>query len=144
MRAIHWQHNIRLLFYICRASVFPAILVASIIFYTGIHTGYQVIALYVFSVLICAVTRISFLEAVHRREANHLRAKQIPRVIGKWPGNVDVLLKLLRSAKTTYLVNSYLELFEEYQATTLNLRILWVDQVSFLTIPETLNRPSVI
>lgn len=84
---------------------------------------------YILSVLICAGARILLSEAVNYREAKRLRAQPIPRVAGKWPGNVDVLFKMLRSVKTSYLVNSYLELFEEYQATTLNLRILWVDQV---------------
>lgn len=84
---------------------------------------------YILSVLICAGARVLLSEAVNYREAKRLRAKPIPRVAGKWPGNVDVLFKMLRSVKTSYLVNSYLELFEEYQATTLNLRILWVDQV---------------
>ena len=135
---VHWQHhyNIRMFFDICRGSIFPAILVASVIFYTDIRIGYQAIPLYIFFVLVCAAMRILFSEVIHHREANRLRAKPIPRVIGKWPGNVDVFLKMLRSARTSYLVNSYLELFEEYQATTLNLRILWVDQVRFRSFPR--------
>jgi hypothetical protein len=41
---------------------------------------------------------------------------------------------MLQSYKTSYLVDSYLDLFKKYQSTTLNLRILWVDQVSNFTL----------
>ncbi|KAG6837575.1 hypothetical protein H0H93_006989 [Arthromyces matolae] len=68
----------------------------------------------------------------HPRELHgphRLGAKPIPRVVGKWPGNVDVLLKMLKAFKTAYVVDVYLQLFEEYQSTTLNLYILWADQI---------------
>ncbi|KAF9004996.1 cytochrome P450 monooxygenase CYP63 [Cyathus striatus] len=56
-------------------------------------------------------------------------ATAIPRVVGKWPGNIDVLLKMMRAFKTSYVLDVYLQLFEEYQCTTLNTRILWSDNI---------------
>ncbi|TFY66527.1 hypothetical protein EVG20_g4563 [Dentipellis fragilis] len=55
--------------------------------------------------------------------------QEIPRVVGKWPGNIDLLLHMLRAGKTSYIQQVYLALFEEYQCTTLNTRILWMDQI---------------
>ena len=56
-------------------------------------------------------------------------AKPIKRIRGKWPGNIDVLFRMMKAFKTSYIMDVYLELFQEYQCTTLNTRILWVDQV---------------
>lgn len=64
------------------------------------------------------------------REAKAFGARSIPRAIGKWPGNVDILLRVLRAAKTGYIFEGYRQLLEEYQCRTLNLRILWSDSVS--------------
>ncbi|TFK68916.1 cytochrome P450 monooxygenase CYP63 [Pluteus cervinus] len=61
------------------------------------------------------------------REASRLGARPIPQVVGKWPGNIDVLLRMMRAFKTSYVLDVYLQLFQEYKCTTLNLRILWVD-----------------
>lgn len=63
------------------------------------------------------------------REAKALGAQPIPRVKGKWPGNIDLLLRMMRAFKEAYIMDVYLELFQEHQCTTLNTRILWVDQV---------------
>lgn len=64
-----------------------------------------------------------------KREVASLGARPIPQVVGKWPGNVDILLRMMKSTKTHYIMDVYKQLFEEYQCTTLNLRILWIDNV---------------
>ncbi|TFY78366.1 hypothetical protein EWM64_g5646 [Hericium alpestre] len=74
------------------------------------------------------------------RQAQHasaLNARTIPCVIGKWPGNLDVLLRILNAAKTGYMQESYHRLFEEYQSTTLNTRILWTDQIISMDLQHT-------
>ncbi|KAJ7078425.1 cytochrome P450 monooxygenase CYP63 [Mycena belliarum] len=65
----------------------------------------------------------------HARTARQLGAQPIRQVVGKWPGNIDVLLKMMRAFKTSYVLDVYLQLFEEYQCTTLNTRILWTDHI---------------
>jgi hypothetical protein len=80
--------------------------------------------------MLWAGARILFSEFVHSREMRRVGTRPIPRVVGKWPGNIDILFRMMRSFKTSYLLDPYLELFERHQATTLNLRILWADQVS--------------
>ena len=66
------------------------------------------------------------------REAHRRGARQIPRVVGKWPGNVDVMLRLFADLKSGYMQDVFLELFHEYQSTTLNLSILWTDKVRIM------------
>ncbi|KAG1748095.1 cytochrome P450 monooxygenase CYP63 [Suillus lakei] len=56
-------------------------------------------------------------------------SEPIPRVVGKWPGNIDVMLKLKKGLASQYIYEPFLELFEEYQCTTLNTRFLWVDNI---------------
>ncbi len=71
----------------------------------------------------------SFYDFKQHQTCRRLGTKPIPRIRGKWPGNIDVLLRMMKAFKTAYLMDVYLELFQEYQCTTLNTRILWVDQV---------------
>ena len=48
---------------------------------------------------------------------------------GKLPGNLDIVFRILACQKTGYMMDVFAELFEEYKATTINLRVLWVDKV---------------
>ena len=80
-------------------------------------------------ILIWGVVRNLYSDYRQSREAKSLGAKPIPRVKGKWPGNIDLLLRMMKAFKHSYIMDVYLELFQEYQTTTLNTRILWVDQV---------------
>jgi len=80
-------------------------------------------------VLLWAVAKSIYSETQQTWEARSLGTRPIPRVVGRWPGNVDILLKMMRAFKTSYVLDVYRELFEEYQTTTLNLRILWRDNV---------------
>jgi hypothetical protein len=64
------------------------------------------------------------------REAARMGAKSITRVRGRWPGNFDVVLRLLKSFESGYVLQGFADLFEEYGCTTLNTRFFWDDQVS--------------
>lgn len=50
-------------------------------------------------------------------------------MVGKLPGNIDVMLRLVRARRDRYLLDGFFDLFYEYQTTTLNLRFLWQDKV---------------
>jgi hypothetical protein len=85
-----------------------------------------------FSVIFAWTTiRGKYAEFKHLREAHSFGARPIPQVVGKWPGNLDVLLRMIVAFKTSYISDVYLQLFEQYQSTTLNVRILWRDNVRF-------------
>jgi hypothetical protein len=64
------------------------------------------------------------------REAARMGAKSITRVRGRWPGNFDVILRMLKSFESGYVLQGFSDLFEEYGCTTLNTRFFWDDQVS--------------
>lgn len=70
-------------------------------------------------------------ELRQKRAAEKLHTALIPRVVGKLPGNVDVLWKMMRNFKESYIQEVYLQFFRDYGCTTLNLRILWRDNVSY-------------
>lgn len=76
-----------------------------------------------------SIAKIRLRNVRQNREARSLNARQIPRVIGKWPGNIDVLLTMMQAFKTSYVADVYLQLFIEHQCTTLNLRLLWQDTI---------------
>ncbi|KAN0123146.1 cytochrome P450 monooxygenase CYP63 [Russula decolorans] len=63
------------------------------------------------------------------REAARMGAKSITRVRGRWPGNFDVVLRLLKSFESGYVLQGFADLFEEYGCTTLNTRFFWDDQI---------------
>jgi hypothetical protein len=100
---------------------------------TGIRLGVVTIPCHVSFVVIWAIAKAVYFNAVHAKEAKQLGAKPIPQIIGKWPGNIDVLLKMILAFKTSYVLDVYLQLFEEYRCTTLNTRILWMDNVRIIS-----------
>ena len=51
------------------------------------------------------------------------------RVKGKLPGNIDILVRLFANNNSGYLYDLFLELFDQCQSTTINLRIFGVDKV---------------
>lgn len=127
---MHPKHyRIRLLFDICHGFASPIACVSFAAFLKNIRLGYATIPCHILAVVLWVGARILYADFIQWREMKRLCARPIPRVAGKWPGNVDILFSMMRSYKTSYLVDTYLELFEKYQSTTLNLRILWADQV---------------
>jgi hypothetical protein len=127
---MHPKHyRIRLFFDICYGFAFPIACVSFVAFLKNIRLGYATIPCYILAVVLWVEARILSTDFIQWREMKRLGARPIPRVAGNWPGNVDILFNMMRSYKTSYLADTYLELFEKYQSTTLNLRILWVDQV---------------
>jgi hypothetical protein len=63
------------------------------------------------------------------REAARLGAQPITRVCGRWPGNLDIVLRLLKAFESGYVLQGFADLFAEYGCTTLNTRFFWDDQV---------------
>jgi len=51
------------------------------------------------------------------------------RVKGKLPGNVDIIVRLFANNDSGYLYDLFMELFEQCQSTTINLRIFGIDKV---------------
>jgi len=115
---------------ILRAIVLPPLILSALTHLLHVRLRWWSLPAYPLSILLAAIVRVQYTQLVQRREAEQLGARLIPRVVGKWPGNIDVMFKTRKAFASSYIYNPYLELFEEYQCTTLNTRFLWMDNVS--------------
>jgi hypothetical protein len=122
---------LRLVLDFSETIVLPAVFLTLVLPFLPFQLGLLTIPVYFGSIFVWATTRGAYFEFKQRREARSLGARPIPQVIGKWPGNLDILLRMIIAFRTSYILDVYLQLFEQYQSTTLNLRILWRDNVCF-------------
>lgn len=123
------MYRTRLLLDVLRIFVFPLVTLYEAQEYTGLKLGLLAPPAYFGAIVFWGFIRNLFYDFQQYRNCSRLGAKPIPRIKGKLPGNIDILLRMMKAFKTAYLMDVYLELFREYQCTTLNTRILWVDQV---------------
>lgn len=108
----------------------PSLALTALLYRFDIRLGWILpLPSYTLFIILWAFCKGLITRLVHANARYRLGAKEIPCVRGKWPGNIDVLLKMMKSFKTSYLLDVYLQLFEEYQCTTLNTRILWSDTI---------------
>ncbi|KAH9836723.1 cytochrome P450 monooxygenase CYP63 [Rhodofomes roseus] len=63
------------------------------------------------------------------RRARQLGAEAIPRAKGRWPGNVDIMLRFAKDLREGYILQAMGEVLDEYGVDTLNTRILWKDNI---------------
>ncbi|KAL5522174.1 hypothetical protein ACEPAF_2031 [Sanghuangporus sanghuang] len=122
-------YRTRLFLDVLRIFVLPCVALSEICRSNNIRLGYLTVPAHIASILLWGYVRNAYYDIKQKREAGQLGTKPVPRIRGKWPGNIDVLLRMMKAFKTAYLMDVYLELFQEYQCTTLNTRILWVDQI---------------
>ncbi|RXW17143.1 hypothetical protein EST38_g8710 [Candolleomyces aberdarensis] len=124
------HYRLRLLADLTKALVIPVVLLHLSLSWFDVSVPILYVPLLdVGFIIVCAVVRVQWREWTQSREARALNARQVPRVVGKWPGNIDVLLWMMKEFKTSYVGDVYKQLFNEYQCTTLNLRILWQDNI---------------
>ena len=125
------HYRLRLLADLTKALVIPVVLLHLCLSRFNVFVPSLYIPLLdVGFIIVCAIIRVQWRDWTQNREARALSARQIPRVVGKWPGNIDVLLWMMKEFKTSYVGDVYKRLFAEYRCTTLNMRILWQDIVS--------------
>ncbi|KAF7290302.1 Cytochrome P450 [Mycena chlorophos] len=123
-------YRLRLLRDVAHLIFLPFVTLSLILRAQGLRMSWLLsIPVYLSFILCWSIARYHLRALYHARLANQLGAQHIRRVVGKWPGNVDVLLRMMRAFKTSYVLDVYARLFEEYQCTTLNLRILWMDTI---------------
>ncbi|OAX37739.1 cytochrome P450 monooxygenase CYP63 [Rhizopogon vinicolor AM-OR11-026] len=125
----HTNFRYRILKDIFQALVVPPVLVSLCHRALNVKFGWWSIPTHLLAIALVAFIRVQYSDFIQAREARQLGARPIRRVVGKWPGNIDVMLKLKKTLASQYIYEPYLELFEEYQCTTLNTRFLWVDNI---------------
>lgn len=123
------RYRIRLFLDLCRTIILPSLILLCTLKLASKQLGLLTVPVHLVFIILWTSLKGSLSKYIQDREAQRLGARPIPRIVGKWPGNIDVLLKMLRAFKTSYVLDVYLKLFEEYECTTLNTRILWSDNV---------------
>lgn len=123
------RYRIRLCLDIFRTICLPVFVLSLALNLAQKHLGFLTVPSHALFIVLWAASKGALLKHIQDREAIRLGAKPIPRIVGKWPGNIDILLKMLRAFKTSYVLDVYLNLFQEYQCTTLNTRIFWTDNI---------------
>ncbi|KAH7912121.1 cytochrome P450 monooxygenase CYP63 [Hygrophoropsis aurantiaca] len=121
--------RVRIIKDILRAFVVPPVALSLCAHVAHLRLGWSSLPAYLLSIIIAAIARVQYSDFIQSREAKQFGARPIPRVVGKWPGNIDVMLRFKKAFASSYIYDPYLELFEEYQCTTLNTRFLWGDNI---------------
>uniref|UniRef100_A0A0W0ETJ6 Putative cytochrome P450 monooxygenase CYP63 n=1 Tax=Moniliophthora roreri TaxID=221103 RepID=A0A0W0ETJ6_MONRR len=123
-------YRTRLFLDLCRLLVLPSLVFSAFTYTYDIHLGFLLaIPCHIAFIITWAFCKGVIMRLICAQDSYRMGAKEIPCVVGKWPGNIDVLLKMMKAFKTSYILDVYLRLFEEYQCTTLNTRILWSDMI---------------
>ncbi|KAI0076688.1 cytochrome P450 [Panus rudis PR-1116 ss-1] len=128
------RYRLRFLHDVVRIVVLPSVTLATALSVLHVRLGLLTIPAYVSFIVVAAAVRNRHDLHQQRRQALQRGARMVPVVVGKWPGNLDVLLRMKREVKSRYLCDFFLDLFQEYQSTIVNLRILGADL--FVTMDE--------
>lgn len=123
------RYRLRLLGDLVRIIAVPSIVLKSLFLLTNVHPGLLTLPAYIVFCIVASYLRNAYSYRTQELEALRMGGRLAPRVVGKWPGNLDVMIKMIKASKTAYLAEFYQELFHEYRSTTLNLRLLWSDTV---------------
>jgi hypothetical protein len=128
----------RILFSLSKALIFPPLLTCLALRFACRSLSFWLyLPLAIISIPLTVVLRSHYTVWSQDREAARLGAQPIPRVCGRWPGNLDVVLRMLKSFESDYVLQGFADLFDEYDCTTLNTRFFWDDQVCRLSLPRT-------
>ncbi|EMD32768.1 hypothetical protein CERSUDRAFT_118491 [Gelatoporia subvermispora B] len=78
---------------------------------------------------LCMILMDKYKEWYNRKLERMNDAEPVPRVRGKWPGNIDVMLRLGKDMRGSYALQVFSDLLDEYQCNTLNIGVLWKDVI---------------
>ncbi|KAJ7075004.1 cytochrome P450 monooxygenase CYP63 [Mycena belliarum] len=95
----------------------------------GVPVNLLSVTIAAFSIPLTISARSYLSERAQDRAAKSLNATVIPRVKGKWPGNLDVALRIVKSFENDYVLQVFADIFREYDARTVNTRLFWHDQM---------------
>ncbi|KAF8991946.1 cytochrome P450 monooxygenase CYP63 [Cyathus striatus] len=128
------DYRTRILVALFRAVILPPLVTLFALRALGTPFDEYSVLLAVFSVPASVIARSWYSTWRHSQVAVSLGAQVIPRVQGKWPGNLDIVIKIVRSFEEEYVLQGFADLFQEYNCTTLNTRFFWEDQ--FISMDE--------
>ena len=125
---MHWR--VRFLLHVSRFLALPPLTVLVVVWRLHLDVSAPQLVLasvlaVVLTVQLCALwTRYS-----NEFKAYKLNARTIPVARGKWPGNIDLLLRLMSTPRKAYVGERIYEMFEEHKTDILNLRPLGMDLI---------------
>ncbi|KAF8472289.1 cytochrome P450 monooxygenase CYP63 [Russula ochroleuca] len=120
----------RILISFARALIVPPLLTSLLLRIVGGSLSLFIyLPLALLSIPIAIGLRSQYSQWSQDREAASMGAKPITRVRGRWPGNLDIVLRLLKSFESGYVLQGFADLFAEYGCATLNTRFFWDDQI---------------
>ena len=123
------RYRLRLFWDVVRIVLVPTCIFMGVRSAVGYKLGCLTPLAWLGFVLVASYIRVQYRDYSRRVQARQFGAKLPVEVVGKWPGNIDILIAVGRAACTRYPGTFYLQLFEKYQTTTLNLKLLWSDLV---------------
>ncbi|KAF7791588.1 hypothetical protein EIP86_002605 [Pleurotus ostreatoroseus] len=121
------RYRLRLFHDFVRILVIPSVTFAAIVQWSPVRLGFFIVPAYFATLILAGILRNVYHKYRLEHDAYRLGGRLPTEVKGKWPGNLDVAIRLAKAARTKYVGEFYLELFEEYRCTTLNLKLFWND-----------------
>jgi len=128
-----FHHRRALLFNLARFVGLPVLLTHLILRFAGfcstswLHTV-AVGIVYITSVPLFWSVRNVVTMRLQDREARRLGARPIPRIKGKWPGNVDVLVDMFTTMQRGY-IGEWVQKMALIYGPTFNTRVFWQDVI---------------
>ncbi|KZS95288.1 cytochrome P450 [Sistotremastrum niveocremeum HHB9708] len=107
----------------------PPILFLALLQSFGYHLYLSAWLAYPLSILIWNTARLKYTEYVEWHEARRMGAEPIPRLVGRWPGNLDIVYTIATQLGARYPHVVLLELLESSGHRTANARMLWGNQI---------------
>lgn len=123
------RYRLRLFWDFVRIVLIPSAIFATFICVTQRQLCWIAPGVWLLFLTAASYVRLLYRNHRQRAEAHRRGGRLAPEVVGKLPGNIDILIKLANAARTRHPGFFYLSLFEEYKSTTLNLKLLWSDLV---------------
>lgn len=128
LKDMHWR--VRFLLHLARTLILPPLTVLAVVW--RFHLNFSVAQLVLASLSAIVLTvqlRARWTRYSDQLKAYNLNSRTIPIARGKWPGNLDLLLRLMQTPRKAYVGERIYELFEEYKTDTINLRPLGMDLI---------------
>lgn len=126
------RYRLRFFKDVVRILVLPSVCFSGLLWITHVRLGLLAVPCHVAFIAVAACVRNWYYDFQDCRAAQQMNARVVPTVKGKWPGNLDILLKFKQATASEYLGDFFLQLFEEHQSTIVNLRMLGANLVGLI------------
>ncbi|KAJ3765933.1 hypothetical protein FB446DRAFT_794570 [Lentinula raphanica] len=119
------EHRQHLLLSLAKSILTPPAVTCLILYATGPNASAFSATVAMLSIPIFVVLRRSKY-ALSREDlmTTQLNTRIILRGVGKWPGNIDVAMRIVKSFQNQYFLQGFVDLFDEHKSLTISTHIL--------------------